>query len=179
MPPTYLIQIDPGHTPVNDSITCFLSQEVRDIAHGQGWLDIGCNTGSLIRRVGYGTGIDDSPHLIQIARQRGIDAIVGNAEAMPFKEKSFALASLSCIIEQSSQPIQIIKEALRVAHTIIGISPYPNTKWGKIGGWVQSVTPPATILTLWPHSHIHPFDRERFFFKIENNPFPEGETVWQ
>jgi SAM-dependent methyltransferase len=69
------------------------------IEPGMDVLDVGCGTGNatipaakLAARV---TGLDASPGLIEIAREKGADAmvevdwLVGDAQAMPFEEDSF------------------------------------------------------------------------------------------
>jgi len=73
--------------------------EAAGIEPGMDLLDVGCGTGNatipaakLAARV---TGLDFSPGLIEVAREKGADAmvevdwIVGDAQAMPFEDESF------------------------------------------------------------------------------------------
>jgi SAM-dependent methyltransferase len=73
--------------------------EAAGIEPGMDVLDVGCGTGNatipaakLAARV---TGLDASPGLIEVAREKGADAmvevdwIVGDAQAMPFEDDSF------------------------------------------------------------------------------------------
>jgi SAM-dependent methyltransferase len=73
--------------------------EAAGIEPGMDLLDVGCGTGNatipaakLAARV---TGLDASPGLIEVAREKGADAmvevdwVVGDAQAMPFEDDSF------------------------------------------------------------------------------------------
>jgi SAM-dependent methyltransferase len=56
-------------------------------------LDLGCGDGQLtLRIVSTGArvvGVDTSPEMLAAARSRGIDAHEGNAESLPFADRSF------------------------------------------------------------------------------------------
>ncbi len=60
---------------------------------GEQILDLGCGDGQLTTRLAATgavvTGVDASPSMIAAAKTRGINAITGNAEALPFPDATF------------------------------------------------------------------------------------------
>jgi SAM-dependent methyltransferase len=64
-----------------------------DAKAGEHILDFGCGDGQLTQRIaGTGAsvvGVDASPGMVAAARSRGIDAQEGNAESLPFADRSF------------------------------------------------------------------------------------------
>lgn len=58
-------------------------------------LEVGCGWGELAARIIRETGaavtaIDPSPRMVELARQRGVDARVGDVQELPFENGSFA-----------------------------------------------------------------------------------------
>src|SRR3954462_7362493 len=76
--------------------------EAAGIEPGMDLLDVGCGTGNATipaaKLAARGTGLDASPGLIEVAREKGADAmvevdwVVGDAQGMPFEDDSFARA---------------------------------------------------------------------------------------
>jgi SAM-dependent methyltransferase len=64
---------------------------VSSIPAGQG-LDVGCGGGgntAVLRDLGWSmTGLDSSPTAVEIARSRGVDAVLGDATALPGADAS-------------------------------------------------------------------------------------------
>jgi trans-aconitate methyltransferase len=62
-------------------------------AAGERILDLGSGDGQLTKRIhatgASVTGLDSSPQMVAAARELGLDATVGNAEAIPFDAHSF------------------------------------------------------------------------------------------
>ena len=60
---------------------------------GERILDLGCGDGQLSKRIVAAgasvAGLDSSPQMAAAAQSLGIDAIVGDAEALPFESQSF------------------------------------------------------------------------------------------
>lgn len=58
-------------------------------------LEVGCGTGLILRRVEpfarRATGIDISPGMLEVARERGLEVLEGNATELPFEDESFDL----------------------------------------------------------------------------------------
>jgi SAM-dependent methyltransferase len=88
---------------------------------GERVLDVGCGNGnhlSLFLRKGCDvTGIDSSPFLIDLARQRlGHRAELqrGQAEELPFSDNEFDIVTLIGALEFTADPARVIAEAIRV-----------------------------------------------------------------
>ena len=60
---------------------------------GERILDLGCGNGQLTRRIvetgAIVTGLDASPQMVSAAKALGIHAQLGNAESLPFADRSF------------------------------------------------------------------------------------------
>jgi SAM-dependent methyltransferase len=89
---------------------------------GDSFLDVGCGTGeSLKPYIGKGislTGIDPSPYMLDIAREKighRADFHRGFAEELPFDDNSFNHVSLFLTLEFVRDPDAAIAEACRVA----------------------------------------------------------------
>lgn len=69
---------------------------VCDLAAGREVLEIGCGTGLILERLASvasrAAGIDLSPGMLELARQRGLDVYEANATELPFDDASFDLA---------------------------------------------------------------------------------------
>jgi len=82
-------------------------------------LDLGCLDGTLgevfVKQGNRVKGIDASKEAIQKARDRGVDARLGNLdEAFPFADKSFDVVFAGEIIEHVFEVDQFVEEAFRV-----------------------------------------------------------------
>ena len=89
---------------------------------GQSVLDIGCGTGhnlAFFKELELkAAGIDMSKPMLDIASNTlGSDAELywGHAEELPFGNNSFDIVTLITVLEFVSDPIQVLKEASRVA----------------------------------------------------------------
>jgi 2-polyprenyl-3-methyl-5-hydroxy-6-metoxy-1,4-benzoquinol methylase len=81
-------------------------------------LDLGCASGNYSRRLaamGYSVkGADVNPRYVQIARERGVDAYLIEG-TLPFPDRSFDSVIVFEVLEHLSDPLQVIREAKRVA----------------------------------------------------------------
>ncbi|MBN3033864.1 MAG: class I SAM-dependent methyltransferase [Candidatus Saganbacteria bacterium] len=92
------------------------------IRPGEKILDVGCGTGhfsAFFRKMGgQVTGLEPSPEMLAEARrlygERGINFIAGNAERLPFADRSFDLVTLITVLELLDDPGQALAEAFRV-----------------------------------------------------------------
>lgn len=66
---------------------------VLPLARHQNLLEVGCGTGLILSRLRDAArtarGIDISPGMVQKARERGLDVVLGSATALPFRDESF------------------------------------------------------------------------------------------
>jgi SAM-dependent methyltransferase len=88
---------------------------------GERLLDIGCGSGdhlSLFRKKGCDvTGIDPSPFMLDLARQRlehRAELRLGRAEDLPFSDNEFDLVTLITSLEFTDDPDLAVAEAIRV-----------------------------------------------------------------
>jgi ubiquinone/menaquinone biosynthesis C-methylase UbiE len=103
---------------LEDHILLRLLQPVR----GERVLDIGCGTGrhlAMFLKMGLDiTGLDASPHMLEIARKRlGSRAELhqGFAQDLPFEDNSFNIATLMTTLEFVDDTQKVLAEACRVA----------------------------------------------------------------
>ena len=109
---------------------------------GRSVLDIGCGDGFyIIRFFDRGsprkiTGIDASQEAIRIAsinkQGRPIQFVVGDARRLPFPDNSFDLALIQSILHHSDSPLDIVREAFRVAPEIVIHEPNGNNLAVKV-----------------------------------------------
>ena len=91
------------------------------IGSGQRVLDVGCGTGGFAgaiaeRCAARVTGLDASARFIRHAAgvDERVEWLVGNAEELPFEDKSFDSALLSLVLHQLARPERAVAEAFRV-----------------------------------------------------------------
>lgn len=98
---------------------------LRLIAHWprrrQKLLDIGCGTGMFLDffwSCGFDlTGLDSSPAMLSRARAKmgsRVDLHLGQAEHLPFDDKEFDYCALMTMLEFVQDPVDVLKEVLRV-----------------------------------------------------------------
>lgn len=87
---------------------------IRGWARGSPALEIGVGTGRFASGLGIGFGIDMARGALLLARRRGIRAVLGSAESLPFKSESFALVGVFFSIEFFGDPRRALEECRRV-----------------------------------------------------------------
>jgi SAM-dependent methyltransferase len=104
---------------------------------GQSLLDVGCGSGlaaSMAAKAGATvSGIDASPALLQIARERvpGSDFRVGEIEELPFADESFDAVTGFNAFQYAASPARALAAAKRVARKG---APVVLMTWGKPEG---------------------------------------------
>ncbi|MGD2200837.1 MAG: methyltransferase domain-containing protein [Candidatus Bathyarchaeota archaeon] len=84
-------------------------------------LDLGCGTGLLLQRLDPPTvGLDISEALLTTARERLKDKpasnlVRGDAETLPFRDSTFHLSYAVTLLQNTPDPIQVLKEIRRVS----------------------------------------------------------------
>jgi SAM-dependent methyltransferase len=77
-------------------------------------LEIGVGTGRFAAPLGIQVGVDPSPAMLSRAAARGIQALMGTAESLPFQDDSFDHALVVTTICFVDSPSQMLSEARRV-----------------------------------------------------------------
>ncbi len=103
---------------------------------GERVLDIGCGTGNhllFFHKLGLDiTGIDASPYMIHVARERlgsGGTLNRGMAEDLPYDDDEFDLAVLINTLEFLNDPLHALREAGRVAKRRVFIGVMNSLSW--------------------------------------------------
>ena len=171
----YSIQIERGHSALNDYIIYFLKWKILNGSFWTKFIDIGSNCGYLLSEIYSQTGniktyvgIDASPKMIDIAKSKELDVYLAEAEHIPFPDKFFDISVLSCILQQCSDPHIVLAEAIRVTkNRIIGICPFPGKTWGVLGPNVKSILSPEIMKEVY-NAKIEHFDQtgEVYYFEI-------------
>ena len=113
---------------------------------GERILDIGCGTGNhllFLSKLGLDiTGIDASPCMINIARERlgkRCSLNRGMAEDLPFDDNEFDLAVLINTLEFLDDPLQAFREAGRVASRRVFIGVMNSLSWRCLSTTLQGL----------------------------------------
>lgn len=95
------------------------------IPEGRYGMEIGIGTGRFAEPLGITIGVDPSSHMREVARKRGIKALHGVAENLPFKNSAFEfvlMVTTICFVDDIDASFE---EASRVlvkgGHLIIGL----------------------------------------------------------
>ena len=96
--------------------------ELTGVAAGASVADLGCGSGAFTRLLAERgfvvTGVDLSPKLIALARQRYPDITFeeSDIESLHFKDGSFDAVMLSGVIHHLPDPVQCVQEVYRILH---------------------------------------------------------------
>lgn len=85
-------------------------------------IEIGVGTGRFAAPLGIGYGVDPSPEMLRHARERGIEPIVGVAEALPVVENSVDVALLVttvCFVDDLAKTFAEARRVLRPGGRIV------------------------------------------------------------
>lgn len=159
----YGIIIEKDHCELSDIIhACMVSRVTAP------YLDVGCNTGWLLKDVAGGVGLDATWALAQRAKSKELNVVWGWGEHLPFADKSFACVVLSGVLEQCVEPVLVLREALRVGRRVIGINPCPDSPWGKASQspWVKSVLESESFAKEW-NARVGRCAETHWWFEIE------------
>ena len=97
-----------------------LHHQLQGFSGATSLLEVGCGTGHFTRwfaRQGlHVVGLDASPAMLAQARLRnGACYLLGDAHALPFEHGQFDLVALITTLEFVADPVQVLREAMRVA----------------------------------------------------------------
>jgi len=153
--------IQRGRSPLTDAIHDFLLPRIS--GH---WLDIGCNAGWMLSDIPNGVGVEPSLYLVELALAKGLDVHHGWAEELPFPAASFDTALMASVLQNIENWREALSEARRVAKRIIGVSAYPGSPWGIVGGrhpWVRSVVYPLELTSMGATIEHNVTENDYFF----------------
>lgn len=91
---------------------------VADLVKGREVLEVGCGTGLILQRLQgiakRAAGVDLSPGMLALARERGLDVREGNATALPFPDDSFDVAVSFKVLAHVPDVAVALREMCRV-----------------------------------------------------------------
>ena len=119
-------------------------------------LDVGCGAANMthhLRHYGQVIGVDTNPKPLEIARERGLDARLGAADALPFGPGQFDLVTLLDTVEHVPAEDRVLDECRRVLAEPEGFA-------GKCGGRLL-VTVPA-FMFLWSRNDVLNMHQRRY-----------------
>jgi len=91
---------------------------VRPLSEGREVLEVGCGTGLIMQRLTEGAGrvvgVDLSLGMLSRSVARGLEAVVGSAEALPFARESFDLVYSFKVLAHVPDVRRALAEMLRV-----------------------------------------------------------------
>jgi len=77
-------------------------------------LEIGVGTGRFAHPLGIAIGIDPAKNMVEIAKQRGVDVLVGSGECLSFKNTTFDYVAIIITLCFVKDPLKVLKETRRV-----------------------------------------------------------------
>lgn len=144
---------------------------VLEKAKGKDILDVGCGYGAYsqeLNNIGFRCmGIDANKENVKKAVARGVEAYIGNAENLCFKDKSFSTVIMFEILEHLKHPEMAVSEAIRVAKKNILIT-VPNCDEEELN-WLSDVG-----LTFF---HLRTKDHCQFFAKESLSALIKKSTI--
>src|SRR5262245_33044399 len=138
---------------------------------GERWLDVGCDTGSLLRaaQARFGVvpfGIDVASRAIAIARQHGIEAYQSSLEAAPACLTGLRVVTAIDLIEHVTDPGAFLREVrrrLRPGGLLYLETPNMRSFVYRFGCGLSRLTggrPASLIARLFPAQHLQYFNQE-------------------
>lgn len=87
-------------------------------------LEVGVGSGRFAAPLGVAFGVEPAPRMREIARRRGIDAVEGVAEALPYADASFdvvLMVTTICFVDDLDASLREARRVLRRGgHIVIG-----------------------------------------------------------
>lgn len=98
------------------------------------YLEVGVGTGRFAQALDIECGLDPSPLALDIARHRGIKALLGRGEHIPFQEDSFGgvlMAFTLCFVREPGKVLQEIQRVLTTSGGLILGLLLRGTPWAE------------------------------------------------
>ena len=97
------------------------------------WLEVGVGSGRFAAPLRVDVGLDASEKLLELAAKRGVFAVLGRAEELPFRDESFGGVFIIITLCFLEDPLIALKESRRVlrrgGRLIVAIVPR-ESPWG-------------------------------------------------
>lgn len=101
-------------------------------------LEVGAGTGRFALPLGIDIGVDPAYGMVRIARRRGLRAIVGRGEELPFVDACFNVVIIITVICFVPDPLLLLREARRVlrggGRLVLGFIDGASTLGKEYGG---------------------------------------------
>ncbi len=98
-------------------------------------LEIGAGSGRFAQTLGVKTGIDPSINMLRLAKKRGVEAVQGVGEKLPFKDCTFDFVLIVVTLCFVEEPEHVLREACRVLRSggrlIVG-EINKDSQWGRL-----------------------------------------------
>jgi SAM-dependent methyltransferase len=128
-------------------------------------LDVGCGTAWLSRHFPNYTGIDNSETTIANARERGINAVVGDLnKPFPFDDGSFDAAIVKDLLEHVDEPAALVTDLRRVL---------------RPGARVYACSPDAQRWVWDDYTHKRAFSRRSFSALFRDQGFTVEQVGYE
>jgi ubiquinone/menaquinone biosynthesis C-methylase UbiE len=105
---------DGYHALIDDLETDLLMEHVPN----KRVLEVGCGTGLILRNVdrvaSHAVGIDISPGMLELATERGLDVVHGDATALPFDDNTFDVVYSFKVLAHVQDIDRALREMVRV-----------------------------------------------------------------
>jgi SAM-dependent methyltransferase len=99
------------------------------------WLEIGVGSGRFAQALGIDAGVDPSIKMVDLARTRGVNAIVGRGEQRLFDEESFGTVFLIATLCFLDSPRSVLRETNRIlmpgGKVVLGVV-LKESPWGQL-----------------------------------------------
>ncbi len=98
------------------------------------WLEVGVGGGRFAQALGVNVGIDPALRPLKMARSRGITAIQGVGENLPFKNSTFGAALIVVTLCFADDPLSLLRETHRILQDdgalVLGMV-FADSPWGE------------------------------------------------
>jgi ubiquinone/menaquinone biosynthesis C-methylase UbiE len=99
------------HRDIYTTQVRLLRDAVPQTGHG---LELGVGSGRFAHPLGIRSGIDPSLKLIEMARSRGVEAVLGDGEHLPYRAETFDYVLIMTVICFLENPTNVLQETFRV-----------------------------------------------------------------
>jgi ubiquinone/menaquinone biosynthesis C-methylase UbiE len=85
-------------------------------------LEIGVGSGRFAVPLGIRYGLDPSPALLSMARQRGTEAVLGIGESLPYRDNTFdfvLVMTVTCFMEDLDRPFREVYRVLKLRGLLV------------------------------------------------------------